>query len=65
MVSVLPDINPDGVYKSGQVCAMLQIGATTLWRYVQKGIIRPGHRAGSKENLYTGREIIKLHRIVY
>lgn len=65
MVSVLPDINPDGVYKSGQVCALLEIGSTTLWRYVQKGMIRPGHRPGSKENLYAGREIIKLHRIVY
>lgn len=65
MVSVLPDINPEGVYKSGQVCALLEIGPTTLWRYVQRGMIRPGHRVGSKENLYAGREIIKLHRIVY
>ena len=44
---------------------MLGIGATTLWRYTRRGVIQAGHRKGGKENLYLGRDIIKLHRIVY
>lgn len=66
MVPVLPStLDPNGVYKSGQVCEMLGIGATTLWRYTRRGVIQAGHRKGGKENLYLGRDIIKLHRIVY
>lgn len=66
MVPVLPStLDPNGVYKSGEVCRMLGIGATTLWRYTQKGTIKAGHRRGGKQRLYLGREVIKLHRIVY
>lgn len=66
MVPVLPsEIDPNGVYKSGQACRLLGIGTTTLWRYTRDGIITPGHRPCSKENLYLGRDLIKLHRIKY
>ena len=62
----LPDsIRPDGIYKSGQVCAALEIGKTTLWRYARAGRIKPVHRPGSGENLYKGQDVINLHRIVY
>ena len=66
MVPVLPaSIDPSGLYKSGQVCAALGIGATTLWRYNKAGRIPAVHRPGSSENLYKGQDIINLWRIVY
>ena len=66
MVPVLPStLDPQGVYKAGEVCKILGIGATTLWRYAKAGTIRAGHRPGGKQRLYSGRDIIKLHRIIY
>lgn len=66
MVAVLPDsLDPQGVYTGRQVCDILQIGTTTLSRYVHKGVITPGHRAGSSVNVFKGRDVINLHRIIY
>jgi DNA-binding transcriptional MerR regulator len=65
MVAVLQGIDPAGVYTSGQVCRALGIGVATLSRYKAKGIITPGHRPGSSWDFYSGRDIIRLHRIVY
>lgn len=66
MVAVLPEsLDPQGVYTGRQVCDLLEIGTTTLSRYVHKGVITPGHRPGSSVNVYSGRDVIKLHRIVY
>lgn len=65
MVAVLPDIDPAGVYTGRQVCDLLQIGTSTLTRYVQKGAIRRGRRAGSSVAVYNGRDIINLQRKIY
>ena len=66
MVPVLPDtIQPSGIYKSGEVCEALGVGRSTLWRYTKAGRIKAVHRPGSGENLYTGQDVINLHRIVY
>ena len=63
MVAVLPSsIQPDGIYTPGQTADLLGIGATTLWRYAQRGLIRRHTRPGGKTALYTGRDIIHLHR---
>lgn len=66
MVAVLPStFDPTGIYTGRQVCDILQIGTSTLTRYVQKGAIKRGHRPGSSVAVYDGAEVIKLHRIVY
>ncbi|MCR5071180.1 MAG: helix-turn-helix domain-containing protein [Bacteroidales bacterium] len=66
MVPTLPtNINPDGIYKSGQVCEALGIGSSTLWRYRRDGRIKAVHRPGSGENLYRGRDVINLWKFVY
>lgn len=66
MVAVLPEsLDPKGVYTGRQLCDILQIGTTTLSRYVHKGVITPGHRPGSSVNVYKGADIIYLHRIIY
>jgi len=66
MVSVLPEsLDPHGVYTARQVCDILQIGTSTLCRYVQKGVIVGGHRPGSSVRVFKGRDVINLHRIVY
>ena len=66
MVAELPEgISAAALYKSGQVCKLLGIGSTTLWRYTRAGYIKAVHRPCSKENLYRGRDVINLHRFVY
>lgn len=63
MVAVLPSsIQPDGIYTPGEAAEFLGIGTTTLWRYAQRGLIRRHTRPGGKTALYTGRDIIRLHR---
>ena len=63
MVAVLPpSIQPDGVYKPGKAAELLGISTTTLWRYTQQGLVRRHTRPGGKMTLYTGRDIIHLHR---
>ena len=63
MVAVLPSsIQPDGIYTPGEAAEFLGIGATTLWRYAQRGLIRRHTRPGGKTDLYNGRDIIRLHR---
>jgi predicted site-specific integrase-resolvase len=66
MVAVLPDsFDVRGTYTARQVCDILQIGTSTLTRYVQRGAIRRGHRPGSSVAVYSGRDVLNLHRIVY
>lgn len=66
MVAVLPEsFDPAGVYTARQVCDILQIGTSTLTRYVQKGVIKRGRRAGSSVAVYKGRDVLNLHRIIY
>lgn len=66
MVAVLPDtFRTDAVYTGRQVCDILHIGTSTLTRYVQKGVIKRGHRPGSSVAVYEGHEVLKLHRVVY
>lgn len=63
MVEVLPDtIKPNGVYTPSRACELLQIGSTTLWRYTVAGLIQKRVRPGQKRGLYTGADLIKLHR---
>ena len=65
MVAVLPDtIKPDGIYDPGTTAELLEIGATTLWRYQQQGLITKRVRPGQKKGHYLGRDIIKLHRTI-
>lgn len=65
MVAVLPPtIQPDGIYTPAQAADLLGIGSTTLWRYAQQGLITRRHRPGQRKGVYTGRDIIKLHRTV-
>ncbi len=66
MVAVLPvSFDPAGVYTGRQVCDILEIGTSTLTRYVQKGVIKRGRRPGSSVAVYAGEDIVKLHRIIY
>ncbi|MBR1690580.1 MAG: MerR family transcriptional regulator [Oscillibacter sp.] len=66
MVAVLPaTFDPAGIYTGRQVCDILQIGTSTLTRYVQKGAIRRGHRPGSSVAVYSGEDVLRLHRFIY
>ena len=65
MVSTQPAADPAGLYKSGEACKLLGIGSSTLHRYRVAGRIKSVHRPHSSENLYRGRDIINLWRIVY
>lgn len=66
MVAVLPDyIRPDWIYSPAQAADALGVGATTLWRYAQQGLIAQYRRPGcQRKSVYTGRDIIKLHRTI-
>ena len=66
MVAVLPaSFDPAGTYTGRQVCDILEIGTSTLTRYVQKGVIKRGRRPGSSVAVYSGKDILYLHRIIY
>ena len=66
MVAVLPDtLQPAGIYKPGEVCEILDIGSSTLWRYVKAGYIKAVHRPTGKMNLFRGQDVINLHKYVY
>ena len=65
MTTTQPQVEPSGLYKSGQVCEALEIGSSTLWRYRKAGRIKAVHRPGSAESLYKGQDVIDLWKIVY
>ena len=66
MVAVFPsDFDTDGLYTGRQVCDILQIGTSTLTRYVQKGVIKRYRRPGSSVAVYKGNDVLYLHRFVY
>lgn len=66
MVAVLPDtVHPAGIYKPGEVCEILEISSSALWRYVKAGYIKAVHRPAGKMNLFRGQDVINLHKYVY
>lgn len=64
VASLPPTIDPSGIYAPGEVCQLLHIGSTTLWRYAKQGLITKRVRPGQTKAVYTGADVIKLHNTV-
>lgn len=47
-------------YTTSEACSFLGVHRTTLWRYVQRGVLRCSYRRGNGRPFFKGAELIRF-----
>lgn len=60
MIAEKPNIDPNGRYSVYQAAAALGVNPTTVYRYINRGILKPRRHAATGFIRFLGSELLRL-----